>query len=146
MVVYVVTSNRCKYLEIEDILERSGIEAVQKPIEALEHGNTLEQRAKSKAQAGFNVIGRPVVADDTGIYFHAYKDFPGVYPKKVFDEIGFDGLMKKVEGKDRSARFKTVLCYFDDSGPRFFSGIMEGTVSERLHKLRNYRKIKCLIL
>jgi XTP/dITP diphosphohydrolase len=136
MKVYVVTTNRCKYLEIEDILEKERIEVVQKPIEVLEHGKTLEQRAKSKAQAGFNVIGRPTVADDTGVYIHAFKDFPGVYPKKVVDEIGLDGIMKRVEGKDRSASFKTVLCYFDDTGPRFFSGVMEGMISERLHKLR----------
>lgn len=136
MIVNVVTTNRGKFLEIEDILERERIESVQKPMSVIESGKTLEQRAKSKAQAGYNAIGQPVVADDTGLYFHALKGFPGVQPKKVFDELGFEGIFKKLEGMDRTASFKTVLCYFDESGPRYFRGEMEGAISERLHKIR----------
>jgi XTP/dITP diphosphohydrolase len=136
MKVYVVTSNRAKFLEIEDILERSRIDAVHRPVEVLESGNTLEQRAKSKAQAAYNIIGQPLVADDTGVYFHAFRDFPGTFPKKALKEFGLDGLIRKLDGKDRSGSFKTVLCYYDESGPRYFSGEMEGTVSERLHKIR----------
>jgi XTP/dITP diphosphohydrolase len=136
MAVYVITSNRDKFLEIEDILEREHIEVLHKNIAVIEHGNTLEQRAKCKARAAFNVIGRPVVADDTGVFFHALVNFPGTYPKKVFDEMGFDGLFQKLEGKDRSASFRAVLCYFDESGPRYFSGEMKGRIDTRIHKSR----------
>lgn len=136
MKVFIVTSNRAKFLEIEDILERSRIDVAHRPVDVLESGDTLEQRAKSKARAAFNIIGQPVVADDTGVYFHAFRDFPGAFPKKALEELGLDGLIRKLDGKDRSGSFKTVLCYYDESGPRCFSGEMEGTISNRLHKIR----------
>ena len=136
MAVYVTTSNRSKFLEIEDILERSRIEVVQKHVTVIENGKTLEQRAKSKAQGAFNLIGKPTLADDTGLYFHAFKDFPGIHPKKVFEELGFEGIFRKLENKDRSASFRAVLCYFDDSGPRYFSAEMKGKIDTKIHKSR----------
>jgi len=136
MKVYVATSNRGKYLEIEDILERERITVMQKGVAVIEHGKTLEQRAKSKAQGAYNVIGKPVVADDTGVFFHALNNFPGIHPKKAFDRLGFEGLFKKLEGIDRSASFRAVLCYFDDGGPRFFKGEMKGKIDTRIHMAR----------
>ena len=50
MNIYVATTNRYKFLEIADILEKYGIETVQKPVDVIEHGSSLEQRAKSKGR------------------------------------------------------------------------------------------------
>ena len=83
MKVNVVTKNRTKFLEIEDVLEKNGIEAVQKSVEVFEHGETIEKRARSKALAGYNIFSEPVIADDTGVFFHAFQNFPGPFPKKV---------------------------------------------------------------
>jgi len=136
MRVFIVTSNRAKYLEIADILDKHGIEAVHKRMELLEYGDTIQRRVRSKAQAAYNIMTGPVVADDTGVFFHAYDNFPGHLPKRVFREIGFDGLMKKLDGKDRTASFRTMLCYYTDFGPQFFQGEMKGRIDVRVHPER----------
>ena len=105
-------------------------------MDIFDYGDTIQKRVRSKAQAAYNILTEPVVADDTGVFFHAFNNFPGHLPKKVFNSIGFEGIMRKLEGHDRSASFKTILCYYTDFGPQFFEGEMKGRISEQVHSER----------
>ncbi len=130
MQIRVVTSNYGKFLEIKNILEKFGIHAIQEPIQIEETGEALESRCLSKARDAHSKIQKPLIVDDTGLYFEAFENFPGPFPKKVFTELGFDGILKRLEGKNRSAYFKTLICYIDRDKTKFFEGTLKGKISE----------------
>ncbi len=136
MVVCIATGNRGKFLEIADILKSYGMDAVQKPMKLDEEGETLEERAESKARKAWNALKKPVAAEDTGIFFKAFGNFPGVDTKKCFLEHGLEGITRMLDGKSRDAYFKTVICYYDSEGPRFFSGIMKGKIAKEIRMSR----------
>ena len=132
MQISVVTSNKGKFLEIKEILEKFGVQAIQEQIETKEEGNTLKERCLSKAKDAFSKLKKPLIVDDTGLFFKAYENFPGAFPKKVFTELGFEGLLKKLEGKSRNAQFKTLICYTDGKIKKFFEGDLNGRISEKV--------------
>ncbi len=132
MHITVVTSNHGKFMEMQDILSRFGIVAIQNNADTQETGQTLEERCLSKAKDAYKKIGKPLIVDDTGLFFNAFENFPGPFPKKVFSELGFDGILEKLRGKERGACFKTLVCYIDEHKNLFFEGTVKGMISEKL--------------
>ena len=132
MQITVVTSNDGKFKEIQDTLKKFNIEAVQSSFDAVEVGNTLESRCLSKAKHAFLNLQKPLIVDDTGLFFNAYENFPGPFPKKVYTEIGFEGIFKKLKWKKREATFKTLLCFTDGKRTELFKGKIKGRISETI--------------
>jgi len=67
--------------------------------------------------------------EDTGLFFEAYNNFPGVLPKFVMNSIGFKGIFKLLEGESRKAYFKTVAGFCEPGKePVLFEGIMKGEI------------------
>jgi len=145
--ITLVSGNKHKFQEIGKILSQHGIELkwAQASLEERE-GLSLEETAKEKARQAFELVKKPVIGEDTGVFFDALGDFPGAKAKRVFEEIGFDGLLGKIEGKDRSAHFETVICYTAD-GKNFecFTGALRGSLDSKVHDLEKdvlpYEKI-----
>ncbi|MBU0530084.1 MAG: non-canonical purine NTP pyrophosphatase, partial [Nanoarchaeota archaeon] len=127
-------SNHGKFLEIEKILKKHGINASHINLDADEEGNTLEERCLSKARNAFSSVKKPLIVDDTGVFFEAYENFPGPFPKKVFQELGLDGILKKLEGKRRDAYFKSLICYMDENETLIFEGVVQGIISEFIYE------------
>ena len=44
--------------------------------------------------------------------------------------------MRKLDGKERAASFRTILCCYTDFGPQFFLGEMKGRIDVRVHPER----------
>ena len=146
-VITLVSGNRHKFDEISKILSGHGIQLKWKKASMGEkEGLSLGETAIEKAKQAFQIVKRPVIAEDTGVFFEAFDNFPGAKAKRVWEEIGFDGLLAGVEGKDRGARFETVICYTDD-GASFdcFKGVLRGTLGTKVHDLEKdvlpYEKI-----
>jgi XTP/dITP diphosphohydrolase len=127
-----VSSNSGKILEIGKILKEHGIEMVAKEFDIPEDKTKpQEEIAKEKAKAAAEIIGSAVIAEDTGLYFEACNNFPGINSRDVFDELGFEGLLKKLEGKSRRAYFKSVVAYCEpNSKPIIFVGVCKGVITE----------------
>lgn len=50
------------------------------------------------------------ILDDSGLFVHHLKGFPGVYSSYVFSTIGCEGILKLLEGStDRSAHFECCI-------------------------------------
>ncbi|MBS3054700.1 MAG: non-canonical purine NTP pyrophosphatase [Candidatus Aenigmarchaeota archaeon] len=130
MKISVVTGNKDKYSEISSVLREYGIESEQAGLETDEKGGSLEEIAQLKAREAYSAIKKPLIVDDTGIFFTACDNFPGHKAKRVFQELGFDGIMKTLEGKPRDAEFRTVMCYIDASEMKLFHGEMKGRITE----------------
>jgi len=130
MKLYFVTGNKHKVREIREMLAPLGIKIIQKKLEIIEPDfGSLEKVAESKAMQALDKIKKPLIVEDTGIYFKAYKNFPGALAKRVWMEIGFDGLFRLLKGKNRKAYFKSTICYIAPrKKPKLFSGELHGRI------------------
>lgn len=72
--------------------------------------------AKKKAKSIFEVLHRPVIVEDTWLFFDSLKGFPWPFVKYIVDEKWpWIGLLFKMMDwvKDRTARAITWVCSFD---------------------------------
>ncbi len=135
MKVTLVSGNRHKFEEMNKKLAPHGIALEWKKASLEEQeGLSLEETAKEKARQAFEIVKKPVIAEDTGVFFDALENFPGAKAKRLFEELGFEGLLERVSGKSRKARFATIVCYTAD-GKRFwcFKGEIKGELTEKAH-------------
>lgn len=143
MEIIVATNNAHKVREIQevfnsDIFSRYSLktlfEELGKNIEIEETGNTLEENALIKASTVFNLVNKTTIADDTGLEIDYLNGLPGVNSARFAGEQGNDSanrikvleLMKDVPIPKRTARFRTVICYYDNAGKNFIEGICSG--------------------
>lgn len=134
MKIAFVTTNKHKFEEAKDILKGYPLELEQVDIEYEEnHDASLETIAFTAAKAMAGQLGRPVVLEDTGLFFEAYQGFPGALPKFVFNTLGYRGIFKLLEGEDRRAYFRTVAGFCEPSGePKLFPGVMRGQLTDKV--------------
>lgn len=99
-----------------------------------ETGKTLAENARLKARYVFERTGEEVFSDDSGLEVTALGGAPGVYsaryagPEKDSDK-NMDLLLERLkDAEDRSACFKTVICYIKDGIEYMFEGRVEGEI------------------
>jgi len=138
--VFLVTSNLGKVEEISKHLEKFGIKVIGKEMEIPEIGEEQEEIAKGKAQYAVERLKVPVIVEDTGVYFDAYKNFPGIRSKFVFKAIGYEGILKLLDNKSKKAYFKTVMAYCEsDKEHKVFVGINPGRMAETVRGVSHPR-------
>ncbi|MDO8624497.1 MAG: non-canonical purine NTP pyrophosphatase, partial [Candidatus Diapherotrites archaeon] len=91
---------------------------------------SIEEVAQEKAKQAFAHFNRPLIVEDTGVFFEAYHNFPGSLAKRIYNAIGVDGLLKLLEGKSRRAYFEVVLVYTDGNITKSFVGKSFGTIAQ----------------
>lgn len=141
MQLFIATTNKHKVEEISAILSESGVKLTQRPLKLIEpDSGSLEEIACSKAMQAFAKLKKPVIAEDTGVYFDAYNDFPGILAKRIYLGIGFEGLLALIRRvKDKRAHFGTAICYFDGRVCKTFSGSLKGRLLTRAVSLQKDR-------
>ncbi len=123
-----VTTNRGKYEEVKNLLAEYGID-VEWENRKYEEDNddTVEETARKAAKKLANQLNKPIVLEDTGLFFEAYDGFPGPSPKFVFRTLGYKGIFKLLEGGSRNASFQTFAGYCEPGQePVIFDGKMRG--------------------
>jgi len=132
--IVLITTNRGKVIEIQEHLKKFGIEVVGKDVEIPEiRSDNQEKVAEEKVKFAVKIVGEPVIAEDTGIYFEAYKSFPGTNSKWLINKVGYEGVFKLLEGKSRKAYFKTTIAYCEPEGKVLtFVGICKGEIINEL--------------
>lgn len=139
--IVLVTSNQQKALEINHALQPYGIQLTVKNIELDElQSIDLARVVAHKAEQAYQQIKRPVLVDDTGIFFVGYHQFPGVLSRYAFMTLGFPGLFKLIQPGQR-AYFCSYLAYKASarSKPVVFKGVCRGRL---IRQLRGKRKQK----
>lgn len=143
MELILASNNKNKLKELKEKLSKFDIEVISQKeagfdIEVDETGTTFEENAILKAEAIYNEIRKPVLADDSGLEIDALGGQPGIYSHRFAGENATDEdrinkvltLMKDVEEEKRTARFKCVGCYIDENGEKhIFEGCAEGKIS-----------------
>ncbi|OEF99049.1 hypothetical protein BHF71_02365 [Vulcanibacillus modesticaldus] len=76
----------------------------------------------------------PFIVDDSGIFFQAYTDFPGILSGRVFRMIGYRGIDKLLQNEDRRAYFQGVIALKWKKDVKFFYGKTYGRIIEKMPK------------
>lgn len=135
------TGNKDKLKEVKEMLSN---DSIKMPIDigisnfdVVEDGNTLEENSYKKASALYQLTGRAVFADDTGLFVKALDNSPGVHSHRYASanatyEDNRKKLLDELSNKDdRSAYFETVISYINLKGEVFrFTGRLDGYISE----------------
>ena len=140
----IATNNHGKLREMSAILAQYGIEAISLEqagvcIEPEETGDTFYANALIKAEAICGAVGKPVIADDSGLVVEALGGAPGVHTKD-FGGIGLTAagrchfLLEKMEKLElRAAKFVcTIVCMFPDGKILSTEGECRGEISHKL--------------
>jgi non-canonical purine NTP pyrophosphatase (RdgB/HAM1 family) len=131
--IYFVTGNSGKFREARNVLKKYDVKLKQIKYSKPEDKKlSIEKIAENAARILIKKFKKPLIAEDTGIFFEAYKDFPGRNSKVIFNKLGLNGILKKLENKNRRAYFKTAIGYANEKKTRIFVGYCRGEISEKV--------------
>ena len=140
--VLIATNNRGKAKDFEVLFKPFGIQVltlndIEGAIDVEETGVTFEENAILKAETVARLLGKIVIADDSGLEIDALDGAPGVYSARYAggeksDDANIDKVLQELEtvsGDDRTARFRCVLALAGpDIQTETFSGSCEGLI------------------
>jgi len=140
--VLIATNNMGKVNDFSKLLEPFGISVLslndlEEAIDVEETGDTFEANAILKAETVANLLGKIVIADDSGLEIDALHGAPGVYSARFAgplkgDEENIDKVLVELIGvptAERTARFRCVLAIAGpDLETETFSGSCEGLI------------------
>ncbi len=99
-----------------------------------ETGDTIEENSLIKANYIFKKYHKACFSDDTGLEVSTLNNEPGIFSARYAgsgnNEDNINLLLKNLTGqKNRKAKFKTVITFFDEKGKSFvFEGIVHGKI------------------
>lgn len=140
MDLIVASNNKGKISEFKNILEPLGFNVFSQSemninLEVEETGTTFEENAILKAEPIFNLTGKCVLSDDSGIEIEALNNEPGIYSARYkglgsMEEIRKYVLKQLENVENRKAKFTTCICFIDELGKKhIFTGSWNGTIS-----------------
>ena len=129
--ITICTWNSWKFEQIAAVL-RPDFACVQQAVDLFEpQTNDMLEVSRMKAVEAFEKVWWPVLVDDSGIYFDAYPDFPGVFSKYIFQSLGVVWLQKLfADQSNTKAWYQSVLSYMDETleEPQQFVGKIFGVI------------------
>ena len=134
-----VSSNRHKYEEIDEILRANAIQSswLNMKYEEIQE-DSIEKISWESCNRLISKIGSNFFIEDSGIIIEALNGFPGPYSSYVQRTIGNEGILRLLEGKERSATFVTVISYWDGQQILQFEGKTEGTIATSIFHGRDF--------
>mgnify|MGYP004716734855 CR=1 FL=1 len=133
-----VTGNENKLKEVIAILAGTLTDSkvgkftiVNKSLDLDEVQGTIDEVTIHKAQSAAEIIGGPVLVEDTCLGFHAFNNLPGPYIKWFVQAVGLKGLVDmlyKFEDKGANAICTFGYCEGPGKEVKLFQGITEGDI------------------
>lgn len=142
--VLIATNNKGKAKDFEVLFRPLGItvltlQDIEESIDVEETGTTFVENAILKAETVANLLGKVVIADDSGLEVDALNGEPGVYSARYAgepsdDEANIDKLLAKLVEVPETARQARFRCVLAIAGPGIetttFSGSCEGVIMD----------------
>ena len=142
MKIVLATHNHDKEIELKHSLRGLDVEICSLSEypdigEIYETGATLLENSLLKANTVHDLTGLPVIADDTGLEVDALDGAPGVYSARFSGVNATYGdnvnkllsVMEDVPDDMRSARFRTVISFVDETQELWTEGFIEGRIT-----------------
>jgi XTP/dITP diphosphohydrolase len=113
--IYFATSNPLKIKELNAALSGGKLEVVMCNFDLPEiQSSEVSEVVEHKAKQAYDLLQKPVICTDGGIFIDTLKGFPGVYSKFAMQTIGAEGILALMNRKsDRNAQRINALSYFD---------------------------------
>ena len=127
--ITLITGNAGKLREFQILLQ--GVPVVSRKIDLPELQGTTEYIATEKCKVAADIVGGPVLIDDTSLSFSAFGGLPGPYIKWFIDGMPLQDVVKMLTGfDDKRANAVCTLAYCDGPGHpvRIFEGIHQGHI------------------
>lgn len=126
MKIIFATENSNKLREAREILnmdiDSSSIEIDE--IQAVDASKV----AMEKAKRAYEILKKPLIVEDTGLYFKKFGNFPGALVKWMIKGMGRDNIAKYFHGLEATA--ECCVCFYDGKEMKIFSGSVEGHMAE----------------
>ena len=124
-----VSTNRGKFLEVEELLRPYGVTVRWKRRMLPEpQADRLEEVAESKLRATTDIEG-PVLVEDSGLFIDSLGGFPGVYSAHFLKLWGFGPILELLRRRSRAASFRAVVGLRKGGRTRTFVGEVRGTIA-----------------
>ena len=138
--IILASNNVNKLKEIRSKLEKFNIRVISQKeagidIDVEETGTTFKENAIIKAEAIYNILNKPALADDSGLEIDYLDGAPGVYSHRFCEGTDEDRynkvlkLLKDVPEDRRTARYRCAMCFIDENGEKhIFEDKVEGII------------------
>lgn len=142
--IMIATGNAHKVEEFKRMLAPLGfvvksLADLPEPLEIEETGTTFEENAVIKAQAIYDLLQIPVIADDSGLAVNAMNGEPGVYSARFLGyETSYDIKNQYIidqckEAADKGAQYICAIAYVKADGNHVvFTGTVEGEIYDHI--------------
>lgn len=89
-----------------------------------------QEITEGKARAAYAIVQGPVIVEDVSLSFRALGRLPGPFIKFFERELGFEGLCRLLDGKDRGATNTVTYTYYDGGVLKTFEASVEGSIAD----------------
>ena len=127
MDILLATGNEHKIREFQQLLDRpvQPIKVVLAEIQAVEVKAVIE----AKVREAYQLVGKPVFVEDTGLAFAAWNGLPGALIRWFLDRVGNEGLCQMLQSYEQTAATaETCIGYFDGNECHIFRGVVTGQI------------------
>ena len=135
--LFFVSSNENKFQEAERILSNLGVKInfSKTTLEEIQ-SSSLSEIAEQKVISAYELVQKPVIIEDDGLFIDSLNGFPGPYSSYVYDTIGNKGIMNLLENSQvRDAKFVSIIAYCDsDCDVKLFESSIPGKISSIIEK------------
>ncbi len=134
LIINFVTSNKGKVLEFRQILEPEiKVNHINMSYPEIRSEDS-EEIARHSAKELSDKLKKKIVVEDSGLFIHALKDFPGTYSATIHRKIGIEGILKlMINMKNRSCFYKSAVAYCEPrKKPISFLGTEKGKIAEKI--------------
>ena len=127
-----VSKNNYKCKEILFLFNQEGMpfERVNKKIKEIQ-SNDMKEIVKQKVLEAFQLVGRPVFVEHSGLFIDAWEGMPGGLTQLFWEKIGPEKICSMLSDEPRSAEARTIIGYCDGKCIKSFEGSMEGIIAEK---------------
>ncbi len=124
------TTNKYKIKSAESVLNKYGIKVIGQEVEVPEiQSNSPEEVIIDKVTKCYEIVKKPLIAMDSGLFIESLGGFPGVYTKYVLETIGEEGLMTLANTMPNcKAYVQRMIGYTDGTSVEIFSSKGHGEI------------------
>jgi XTP/dITP diphosphohydrolase len=130
--IFFATSNRHKFREIKALALQFGVKIKMFRFKGFEvQSESLTEIAKQSITEVSKKVKAKVMVEDAGLFVEALNGFPGPYSSYVYKTIGFEGILKLLEGeKNRKAYFLSAIAFASpETKIKVFTGRCNGRIA-----------------
>jgi len=133
-IVTLVTGSEHKFSEYKLVLGEENFRRESIDLPELQFA-TIEEVAQEKVRSAFEILGTPVIVEDTGLSLNHLDGLPGPFIKFFEKKFPHSAGIRLLEGvEDRKATARACIAYKDAENEFIVVGELHGVISDHVHE------------